>query len=63
MGNLTRCKMLVIGTGGVGRLVAKAARKRGTSRIVIASRTRERTLTLTTAVNGTLIGLDGLVDE
>ncbi|MFC2010939.1 glutamyl-tRNA reductase [Chloroflexota bacterium] len=63
VGDLNECKMLVIGTGEAGRLVAKVAGDRGTPRIVIASRTRERASTLATALNAIPIGFDNLADE
>ena len=40
--NLESCKILVIGAGEAGRLVAKEAKERGVSQIVVASRTQER---------------------
>lgn len=63
VGDLAKCKMLVIGTGEAGRLVAKVAGERGTSRIVIVSRTSERAIALAAALNGVPIGLDNLADE
>lgn len=63
VGDLTRCKMLVIGAGEAGRLVAKIARERGTSQIVIASRTKKRALALATTLHGTPIDLSNLPYE
>ncbi len=62
-GDLANCKMLVIGTGEVGRLVIKIARDRGTSRIVVASRTLERASALAETLGGTPISLDNLQEE
>lgn len=63
VGDLKQCRMLVIGSGEAGRLVAKAARERGTSQIVIANRTRERAEALAEALQGIPIGMDGVADE
>lgn len=63
VGDLGSCKMLVVGAGEAGRLVAKAAKDRGASLIVVASRTRERASTLAATLGGIPIGLDNLVEE
>jgi len=63
VGDLRNCKMLVIGAGEAGRLVAKAAKDRGTSQILIASRTQERASTLATTLGGIPIDLNNLVEE
>ena len=63
VGDLGSCKMLVVGAGEAGRLVAKAAKDRGAPRIVVASRTRERASTLAATLGGIPIGLDDLVEE
>ena len=63
VGDLTRCKMLVIGAGEAGRLVVEVARKRGISQMVIASRTKERAQALATELHGTPIDLSNLSDE
>ncbi|OGO44605.1 MAG: glutamyl-tRNA reductase [Chloroflexi bacterium RBG_16_60_22] len=63
VGRLEGCKMLVIGAGEAGRLVAKAARDRGVSRIVIASRTRERAAGLTEMLGGIPISLNDIEEE
>ncbi len=57
------CKMLVIGTGEAGRLVAKAAKDRGLSQILVASRTQERASTLATTLGGIPITLSNLAEE
>lgn len=62
-GDLSNCKILVIGTGEVGRLVIKIARDRGTSRIVVASRTLERASALAETLGGIPISLDNLQEE
>lgn len=63
IGDLKSCKMLVIGAGEAGRLVAKVAKGRGTSQIVVASRSQETASTLAAMLGGTSITLNNLVDE
>ncbi|MFC1955235.1 glutamyl-tRNA reductase [Chloroflexota bacterium] len=57
IGELQNCQMLVIGAGEVGRLVAKAAKERGVSRILVASRTQERARNMTDTLGGIAIGM------
>jgi len=61
--NLESCKMLVIGAGEAGGLVAKAASDRGVSRIVVASRTQERASSLTEMLGGIPISINNLMEE
>jgi glutamyl-tRNA reductase len=63
VGDLEKCKMLVIGTGEAGRLVAKAARERGMSHIVVAGRTRERAAALAELLGGIPICSKDLIEE
>ncbi len=63
VGNLEDCRMLVIGAGEAGRLVAKAARERGVSQIVVASRTQERAASLAEMLGGTSISMNNLEEE
>ena len=63
VGDMAGCKVLVIGAGEAGRLVAKAVKDRGASRIVVASRTQERAATLAAALGGISIDLNNLVEE
>lgn len=63
VGDLSGCKMLVIGTGEAGRLAAQAARDRGVSRIVVAGRTRERASALAAQLDGTPINSSDLEEE
>jgi glutamyl-tRNA reductase len=63
VGSLRRCRMLVIGVGEAGTLVAKVAKKRGVSQIVIANRTKERAQELAATLDGIPIGLNDLSDE
>jgi len=63
VGDLGKCKMLVIGAGEAGRLVTKVARERGTSQIVIASRTKDRAQALASALHGVPADLSDLAKE
>ena len=63
VGELESCRILVIGAGEAGRLVAKAARDRGTPQILVASRTEERATNLAAALGGTPVSIDNLVEE
>jgi len=63
VGDLKASRMLVIGAGEAGSLVAKAARDRGISRIVVASRTRERASSLTETLGGTAVSLNDAMQE
>ncbi|MBI2852397.1 MAG: glutamyl-tRNA reductase [Chloroflexi bacterium] len=56
-GDMSTCRMLVIGAGEAGRLVAKAARDYGTPRIVVANRTQERASALAMMLGGTAVEL------
>jgi len=62
-GDLSRCRMLVIGTGEAGQLVAKVAREKGTSHIVIASRTRDRAQALATGLGATATDTSNIHEE
>ncbi len=63
VGSLKSSKILVIGAGEAGSLVVKIARDRGVSRIVVASRTQERALTLAATMGGIAINLNHLAEE
>jgi len=63
VGNLKKCRMLVIGAGEAGRLVAEVAIKRGVSKMVIASRTKNRTQALASVLNGVPTDLSDLDNE
>jgi glutamyl-tRNA reductase len=63
VGDLKQCKMLVIGTGEAGRLVARAARERGISHVVVAGRTRERAEALAAQLGGIAISSKDLKEE
>jgi glutamyl-tRNA reductase len=63
VGDLKEGKMLVIGAGEAGRLVAKAAKDRGISHMVVVGRTQERALALASQLGGTPISLGNLGEE
>lgn len=63
IGNPQTCQMVVIGAGEAGRLVAKAARDRGVSQILVTSRTKERASALAAELGGTAFGLDDLIEK
>ncbi|MFC1942520.1 glutamyl-tRNA reductase [Chloroflexota bacterium] len=62
-GELKNCRMFVIGAGEAGRLVAKAAKERGVSRITVASRTQKRAQEMTDALGGVAVGMHEVVDN
>ncbi|MDO8568020.1 MAG: glutamyl-tRNA reductase [Dehalococcoidales bacterium] len=63
VGDLQQCRLVVIGAGEAGRLVAKVARERGVSQIVIANRTREKAKSLADELHGIPIGMESLTYE
>ena len=63
LGDLKNSRMLVIGTGEAGKLVARVAKERGTTQMIIASRTPERAKELAEKLGATPVGMDNLVDE
>jgi glutamyl-tRNA reductase len=63
VGNLKQCSLLIIGAGEAGQLVAKIARERGTSRISIANRTKERAMALASKLNGTPLDFTNLDEQ
>lgn len=63
IGDLRKCKILVLGAGEAGRLVVKAAKEREVTRIVVASRTPERASALAAKLGGIPISLSNLVEE
>jgi glutamyl-tRNA reductase len=63
LGDLSACKMLIIGTGQAGKLVARVAEERGIKDVTIASRTRERASQLAGMLNGRPISLENLPAE
>jgi glutamyl-tRNA reductase len=63
IGCLDDCKMVVIGAGEAGRLVAKVAKECGVSDIVIASRTLESALAAAEMVGGKASDLSNMAEE
>lgn len=63
VGNIARCQILVIGAGEAGRLVAKASRERGASRIIVASRSQEKASALVSMLGGSWTSMDNLKQE
>ena len=63
IGDLNDRRILVIGAGEAGRLVASAARKRGVSQIVIYNRSRERALALAETLGTTMVASGTLTEE
>ncbi len=63
IGNITRSKILVIGAGEAGRLVAKASRDRGATQITVASRSQEKASTLAAMLGGNWVSLNNLRQE
>ncbi len=63
VGDLKKCRMLVIGAGEAGRLVARVAKERGVSQIVIASRTKDRAQALAKTLCGVATDLNTIADE
>lgn len=58
-----RCKMLVIGAGEAGRLVAKAAKEKGISQICVVSRSQETASVLAETLGGISVTLNNVVNE
>jgi len=63
VGDLSSCKILVIGAGEAGRLVAKAARKRRASQIIVYNRSRERASALAEALGTAMVTSGNLTEE
>lgn len=63
LGDLAACKMLIIGTGEAGKLVARIACERGIRDVTIASRTKDRAAQLADILSGRPITLDNLATE
>lgn len=63
IGDLTKCKALVIGTGEAGRLVAKALRERGIAQITTTSRSYEKASALASTLGGSSVDIGSLGQE
>jgi glutamyl-tRNA reductase len=60
LGDFSSIKILVVGAGEAGQLVAKVARDRGARQILVANRTMERSRTLAEILGGTPVELSNL---
>ena len=60
LGDYSSIKLLVVGAGEAGQLVAKVARDRGARQILIANRTMERSQALAATLGGTPVELGNL---
>ncbi|TET41824.1 MAG: glutamyl-tRNA reductase [Dehalococcoidia bacterium] len=63
VGDIRHCKIVVIGAGEAGRLVAKACRERGASQIVVVSRSREKGSDLAAMLHGIWVPMENLGQE
>jgi glutamyl-tRNA reductase len=63
VGDLNNCRILVIGAGEAGRLVAKAAMERGASQVIIYNRSREKAAALAAALGTTSVASENLTEE
>ncbi len=62
-GELSSCKVLVIGSGEVGRLTAQALRSRAARSLTFTSRTLEHAQLLATEMKGAVFAMEGLVER
>lgn len=60
VGDIRHCRIVVIGAGEAGRLVAKACRERGASQIVVVSRSQEKGAALAAMLRGTWVPMENL---
>jgi glutamyl-tRNA reductase len=63
MGDLIRCRALVIGTGEAGRLVAKALKERGVNRITVTSRSYDKASAMAKVLGGSSVDIGSLGQE
>ncbi|UCH51600.1 MAG: glutamyl-tRNA reductase [Chloroflexota bacterium] len=63
IGDLSKCKALVIGTGEAGRLVAKALKERGIAQITTTSRSYEKASELASTLDGSSVDIGHLGQE
>jgi glutamyl-tRNA reductase len=63
IGDLTKCRALVIGTGEAGGLVAKALKERGIAQITTTSRSYNKASTLAAALGGNSVDIGSLRRE
>tara|TARA_B100001971_G_C18213352_1_gene552205 strand:- start:531 stop:1631 length:1101 start_codon:yes stop_codon:yes gene_type:complete len=60
IGDLANCKILIIGAGEAGRLVAKAARERGASQIIVASRSEKSSQVLAAVLGASWVTINNM---
>ena len=63
VGNIRHRKIVVVGAGEAGRLVAKASRDHGASQIVVVSRSQEKGTELAETLEGTWVPMEKLGQE
>jgi len=63
VGDISTRKVVVIGAGEAGSLVAKASKERGTSQIVVVNRSREKGKALARTLQGTWVPMENLRQE
>ena len=63
VGDIRPCKVVVIGAGEAGRLVARVCRKRGASQIVVVSRSQEKGVALAAMLHGIWAPMQNLGQE
>jgi len=61
--DIRQSKIMVIGAGEAGKLVAKASQQRGASQIVVVSRSQEKGTDLSKTLGGKWIPMEGLKDQ
>ena len=61
--DFNNCKLLVIGAGDAGRLVAKIALDRGIRQLTVAGRTMKRAKAITSKIGGKPVDLNNLPEE
>jgi len=63
IGDMSSCRVVVIGAGEAGQLAAKASKERGASQIVVVSRSQEKGRTLAAMLQGTWSPMEKLGQE
>ena len=63
IGDVDQSKVLVIGAGEAGRLVAKAAKERGAAQVSIATRNQEKASAIAAMLNGRPVHMKDLDEE
>ncbi len=63
VGDISKCKILVVGAGEAGRLAAKVSWNKGARQITIASRSKEKALPLIAMLGGDWVSIHNLKQE